>query len=82
MVVPIGTRYFKGIAGSSVRNHPPMFTFADVGFRSSMASTWGGSVWASTSLILIGAINTGGSARPGDPPESALALHFDPSSDA
>ena len=82
MVVPLGIRYLKGIPGSSVRNHPPMSTFVEAGFNSSMESTWGGSVWASTSLILIGAINTGGSARPGDPPEIALALHFDPSSDA
>src|SRR2546429_7760684 len=60
-------RNFFGVLRSSLINHPPMFTSPAVGLNNSMASTCGGSVCVSSSLMRIGAMFGAASLAPGEP---------------
>ena len=73
--MPFAIRYFLCVNGSSVKNHPPMFTVFVVGLNNSMKSMVV-SEWLKTSLISTGAIEFVGSSAPGEPPTSELARQF------
>src|SRR5687768_11518644 len=74
--VPVATRYFIGVLGSSVRNQPPISTAsARFGLNNSMKST-PVSEWLRTSLINTGGTVAAGSSAPGEPPGKVLARQF------
>src|SRR5262245_4122395 len=78
MVVLSGIRNLMGVAKSSERNQPPMFTLPAVGLNSSIVSVGGGvSVWVRTSLITMPG-NTGGagSGCAGAPLTTPLGRQF------
>src|SRR5205085_4954152 len=78
ITVPVGKRYFFGVLGSSVKNHPEISTGAAVGLKSSTVSSLGGTVFAITSLITTpGIAGRAPSAFPGEPLRVLLILQFD-----
>src|SRR2546430_15314513 len=76
-------RNFFGVLRSSLINHPPMFTSPAVGLNNSMASTCGGSVCVSSSLMKIGGRFGAASSAPGEPSTAPLArqLSLSPQAD-
>src|SRR5689334_13590919 len=74
MLVPGGSRYFRGVLKSSVRNQPPRSTGLAVGLNSSTLSTGGGrSVRDRISWMTMGGSAGGaGSGAPGEPIGPAL----------
>src|SRR5436190_4932137 len=70
-------RYFAGIAGSSVKNQPPIFAGDAVGLYNSTESSVGASVCVKASLMTIPAAVGAGSSAPGEPFGFVLARQLE-----